>query len=290
MMNKKGKTLAELARMVGGDLAGDPEIVIDSLADITGAGAGQITFLVKGSQAASLAETDAAAVIVPLAVDSADKPLIRVKDPYMAAAVIQNSFLAKSFQATGISLKAHIGQDCQIPAATSIGPMVSIGDRVRLGERVTIYPGVVIGDDVKIGDDSILFANVTIYHSCTIGERVQIHSGTVSACHDLSDGGLAVALAEMALAGDIGAKIDERGENNPLLHAWLFGEDQARYLVTVTDGRAFCDAARQAGVAAEAIGLTGGDSLVLPGARSLALDDLRRAHEDWLPAYMQTIA
>ena len=179
MMNKKGKTLAELARMVGGDLAGDPEIVIDSLADITGAGAGQITFLVKGSQAASLAETDAAAVIVPLAVDSADKPLIRVKDPYMAAAVIQNSFLAKSFQATSISLKAHIGQDCQIPAATSIGPMVSIGDRVRLGERVTIYPGVVIGDDVKIGDDSILFANVTIYHSCTIGERVQIHSGTV---------------------------------------------------------------------------------------------------------------
>jgi phosphoribosylformylglycinamidine synthase len=120
--------------------------------------------------------------------------------------------------------------------------------------------------------------------------RAQIHNGTVSACHDLSDGGLAVALTEMALAGDIGATIDERGEDNPPLHAWLFGEDQARYLVTVTDGQAFCDTARQAGVPAEVIGLTGGDSLVLPGARSLALADLRGAHEDWLPAYMQTIA
>ena len=178
-MNTTGKTLAELAQMVGGDLVGDPEIVIDSLANLTAAGAGQITFLVKESQAASLVETKAAAVIVPLTVDNAEKPLIRVKNPYMAAAVIQNSFLAKSFQATGISLKAYIGQDCQIPAATSIGPMVAIGDRVRLGERVTIYPGVVIGDDVKIGDDSILFANVTIYHSCIIGKRVQIHSGAV---------------------------------------------------------------------------------------------------------------
>jgi UDP-3-O-[3-hydroxymyristoyl] glucosamine N-acyltransferase len=57
--------------------------------------------------------------------------------------------------------------------------MVAIGDRVKLGERVTIQPGVVIGDDVEIGDDSILYANVVIYHSCTIGARVQIHSGTV---------------------------------------------------------------------------------------------------------------
>jgi UDP-3-O-[3-hydroxymyristoyl] glucosamine N-acyltransferase len=178
-MNEKGKTLAELARMVGGDLVGDQEIVIESLADLASAGAGQITFLVKKSQAASLTETKAAAIIVPLAVDSADKPLIRVKDPYMAAAVIQNYFLQKPFQASGIHTTAHIGNDCNIPGAVSIGPMVAIGDRVKLGERVTIKPGVVVGNDVEIGDDSILFANVTIYHSCTIGKRVQVHSGTV---------------------------------------------------------------------------------------------------------------
>jgi len=116
---------------------------------------------------------------VPLAIDTADKPLIRVKNPYMAAAVIQNHFLQEPFQASSIHPTAHIGNDCIIPEAVYIGPMVVIGDRVKLGERVTIKPGVVVGDDVEIGDDSILFANVTVYHSCTIGKRVQIHSGTV---------------------------------------------------------------------------------------------------------------
>jgi UDP-3-O-[3-hydroxymyristoyl] glucosamine N-acyltransferase len=178
-MKTKGNTLAELARMVDGELAGNPEIVIDSLADLATAGAGQISFLVKQSEAASLAETKAEAVIVPLAIDTADKPLIRVKNPYMAAAVIQNHFLQEPFQATGIHATAHIGNDCIIPDAVSIYPMVAIGDRVKLGERVTIKPGVVVGDDVEIGDDSILFANVTVYHSCTIGKRVHIHSGAV---------------------------------------------------------------------------------------------------------------
>jgi len=178
-MTGNDRTLGELAKMVDGELIGDPQLVIKGLADIASAGDGQISFLVKESRAATLAESRAAAVIVPLAINTADKPLIRVKDPYLAAAIIQNSFLAKNFQATGISPKAHIGQDCRIPAATSIGPMVCIGDRVKLGDRVTIEPGVVIGDDVDIGNDSILFANVTIYHSCTIGARVQIHSGTV---------------------------------------------------------------------------------------------------------------
>jgi len=178
-MNEKSTTLAELAKMVDGDLIGDPKIIIDSLADLASAGDGQITFLVKESQSASLAETKAAAIIVPSAVDNPDKHLIRVKNPYFAAAIIQNYFLQKPFQASSIHSTAHIGQDCRIPAATSIGPLACIGDRVKLGERVTIQPGVVINDDVEIGSDSILFANVTIYHSCTIGARVQIHSGAV---------------------------------------------------------------------------------------------------------------
>src|SRR5690606_30973935 len=66
--------------------------------------------------------------------------------------------------------------------------------------------------------------------------RQQIQIGTLSACHDLSDGGLAVALAEMALASGCGADIAEGAgqPGNPPLAAWLFGEDQARYLVTTS--------------------------------------------------------
>ncbi len=178
-MSAKNITLAELARMVDGELHGDPDITIHGLADLDSATAGEIGFLVKAAHAEALGKSQGSAFIVPHAVSHKDKSLIKVTNPYHAAAVIQNFFLEKPFQATGISSKADIGSNCDISGEISIGPLVSIGDRVTLGKRVTLQPGVVIGDDVKIGDDCLIYANVTVYHSCTIGSRVVIHSGTV---------------------------------------------------------------------------------------------------------------
>lgn len=116
--------------------------------------------------------------------------------------------------------------------------------------------------------------------------RAQILDGRISAAHDLSDGGLAVALAEMALAGGIGATLDvlPRGP----AHAVLFGEDQSRYLLAAEPeaATAIRAAAAARGVAVEAIGVTGGESLNLPGEAPIALAEVRRAHESPLPAYM----
>src|SRR6202012_3275627 len=64
--------------------------------------------------------------------------------------------------------------------------------------------------------------------------RGMIHAGTATAVHDLSDGGLLVALAEMAMAGGIGARLDAAPEAT-VPHAYWFGEDQARYIVTVPE-------------------------------------------------------
>lgn len=115
----------------------------------------------------------------------------------------------------------------------------------------------------------------------------------VTACHDLSDGGLAVAVAEMALAGDMGATVAQPAggaEGELPLHAWLFGEDQARYLVTAPAGGeslgVVLEAARQAGVPAVCIGETGGSGLTLAAAATISLRSLRAAHEDWMPGYM----
>ncbi|MCA1951802.1 MAG: phosphoribosylformylglycinamidine synthase subunit PurL [Hyphomicrobiales bacterium] len=117
--------------------------------------------------------------------------------------------------------------------------------------------------------------------------RQLIEKGMVSAVHDISDGGLAVALAEMAIAGDLGADIQDFDPEVPK-HALFFGEDQARYLVT-------CDGATaaqiefhlgNAGVPAIFIGITGGDTLKLPGEEPISVSDLRAAHEGWLPGYM----
>lgn len=115
--------------------------------------------------------------------------------------------------------------------------------------------------------------------------RTLIQEGQVHACHDVADGGLLVAVAEMAMAGDIGVDL------TPLAAAGvgtLFGEDQGRYLLSVatTHAEAVLDRAAAAGISALRIGTVGGEALTgLPGGPIL-IATLKTAHEGWLPALM----
>ena len=115
--------------------------------------------------------------------------------------------------------------------------------------------------------------------------RSEIRAGRVAACHDLSDGGLFAAIAEMAMAGGRGIVLESLPEDLPR-DAYLFGEDQARYLIETQDPDAVLDAARAAGVPALVIGVVGGVSLTLPGAGAISVDALKAANEAWLPGYM----
>jgi phosphoribosylformylglycinamidine (FGAM) synthase-like enzyme len=116
--------------------------------------------------------------------------------------------------------------------------------------------------------------------------RKLIGEGHVTAVHDLSDGGLAVALAEMAMASGRGATLDTADGVAP--HAFWFGEDQARYVVTVKpDNLAdVVEAAQVAGVAAKRIGVVGGKALTLGAEAPIAVADLTARFESWLPDYM----
>ena len=118
------------------------------------------------------------------------------------------------------------------------------------------------------------------------GEFVRglIRDGLVTAAHDLSDGGLLVALAEMAMASRIGAVL-EAPPGIPA-HAFWFGEDQARYVVTAQDAEAVAQRAKAAGVPFLRLGATGGRALAIAGERPLPIGDLLSRFEDWLPAYM----
>ncbi len=114
--------------------------------------------------------------------------------------------------------------------------------------------------------------------------RGLIHDGLVTAVHDISDGGLLVALAEMAMAGRIGAVL-ERPSQVPT-HAFWFGEDQARYVVTAKDADAIIGRAQAAGVPLARLGATGGKVLAIANERPLPITDLVAQFETWLPAYM----
>ena len=106
----------------------------------------------------------------------------------------------------------------------------------------------------------------------------------MSAVHDLSDGGLAIALAEMAMAGGIGASVEIDGAE----HGFFFGEDQGRYVLSApsTASAALAEEAERLNVPLSRIGATGGQTLRLGGAAPLALAAMSEAYESWLPAYM----
>jgi phosphoribosylformylglycinamidine synthase len=117
--------------------------------------------------------------------------------------------------------------------------------------------------------------------------RSLILDGTASAVHDVSDGGLLVAIAEMAMASHIGAALDAAPDDTPA-HAFWFGEDQARYVVTVPAAKvdAVLERGRAASVPVWRLGVTGGKALSVAGERPLAVAGLRGTFEAWLPAYM----
>ncbi|MCA1442410.1 phosphoribosylformylglycinamidine synthase subunit PurL [Ensifer sp. IC4062] len=130
--------------------------------------------------------------------------------------------------------------------------------------------------------------HVDLAHERKVGDFVRglIEAGLASAVHDCSSGGLALAVAEMAMASAIGATIDAPAGHDPI--PVFYGEDQGRYVVTVAAGKldAVLERAKAAGVSLPVIGKTGGDAVKLGEARAVAINDLRAAHESWFPEYM----
>ncbi|MET0169273.1 MAG: AIR synthase-related protein, partial [Aliihoeflea sp.] len=132
---------------------------------------------------------------------------------------------------------------------------------------------------------------VDLDHERRAGDFVReaIRDGRVTSCHDVSDGGLAVAVAEMAMASGIGAAISlpTPGDSTPV----LFGEDQGRYILTVPRAdkqllREIVDAGAARGLVVASIGETGGRELQLPGTRAISVAELKARHESWFPEFM----
>jgi phosphoribosylformylglycinamidine synthase subunit PurL len=122
--------------------------------------------------------------------------------------------------------------------------------------------------------------------------RSAIRNGQVTSCHDISSGGLAITIAEMALASghgmDLSLESASQSSGQPL-HALLFGEDQARYVVTVPADLAnfVCMNAEGAGVPFRRLGTIAGDALKVDDRFAIPLRQLRDAHETWFPHYME---
>ncbi|MBI5874264.1 MAG: UDP-3-O-(3-hydroxymyristoyl)glucosamine N-acyltransferase [Deltaproteobacteria bacterium] len=176
----QNKTLKELARFVGGDIAGDENIAISDVAGIDNAGEGDITFIANPKYIAMIANAKASAFIVsPDVKAQAGKNFLYVKNPYLAFAKILALFNPPPLPYNGIHPDAYIHPTAKIGSSVSIYPHVFIGEDAVIGDRVSLYPGVFVGRGASIGDDTILYSNVSVRERCHIAKRVIIHCNSV---------------------------------------------------------------------------------------------------------------
>jgi len=173
------KTLNELAQLVGGEVVGDGEVKILGVAPIEEARKGEITFVAHPRYLPKLNQTEASAIIVSPKVSEADKPLLKVANPYLAFAKILQVYVHRPYESRGVDQRAWVSATTKLGEKVSVYPFVYVGDHAEIGDRVILFPGVFVGDNAVIGDDTLIYPNVSIYEGSRIGKRVILHSGVV---------------------------------------------------------------------------------------------------------------
>jgi UDP-3-O-[3-hydroxymyristoyl] glucosamine N-acyltransferase len=172
-------TVAELAKQLAGEVAGDAAATLTGFAQIDKAGAGDLTFAENAEYFAAAEASAATAIICGKDSASDKKILIRVTNPRVAFAKTLAIFFPEPKFAAGIHPSAVIAQSAQVDPTAHIGPHCTIGERVKIGANAVLQAGNFIGDDSVLGEATNLFPNVTIYSRTHIGRRVRIHAGTV---------------------------------------------------------------------------------------------------------------
>lgn len=190
LMRPKGRmhTLAELAELFQAKIMGDGSIKIDSVADITKAKAGELSFIYDIQYRDWLLKTQASVVCISsefekevMALQNENKAvnfLLHSNPRYLFAKICQVLYPIVSTY-TGIHPTAIIHPTANIGTGVTIEPHCVIGENTVIGENSLIKANTVIGTGVQLGRACIIHANVTIYDYCQLGNEVTIHSGTV---------------------------------------------------------------------------------------------------------------
>jgi UDP-3-O-[3-hydroxymyristoyl] glucosamine N-acyltransferase len=177
-------SLADIARLVNGQLYGHGDLQVTGAATIACAREGEITLADNPKLEPQLARCQASAVIVGNDFHPDDKPYIVVDDVHRAfAAVVQHFHPARPLQPVGVSPAAWVAPDAVIAEGTSIHPTAYVGHDVTIGPGTVIYPGVRIMNNCRVGGGVTIFPNAVLYENTIVGDRVNIHSGAILGAH-----------------------------------------------------------------------------------------------------------
>jgi len=173
-------SLGELAVRFGLKLQGEPTLMVDSVATLSHARAGSLSFLANSRYRRQLAVTRATAVLLTEA-DAAGCPVAALIDPnpYLAYSRIAALIHREPQVQPGIHASAVVAAGARVAASASIGPLCVIEENAEIGERVRIGPGCIVQHGVRIGADSHLISRVNLYAGVSIGQRCILHAGAV---------------------------------------------------------------------------------------------------------------
>jgi UDP-3-O-[3-hydroxymyristoyl] glucosamine N-acyltransferase len=175
-------TAQQIAEILNGEIVGNAEVEVNSLAKIEEGKKGDLCFLANEKYTPHIYTTKASIVIVNTSFISDTEitaTLIKVEDAYSSFSQLLELYNKMQFNELGVSKKSDIDENCSIGDAVFVGAFTSICEGVTIGNNVKIHPNCYIGKNVTIGDNSIIYPNVSIYHNCKIGGNNIIHSGVV---------------------------------------------------------------------------------------------------------------
>lgn len=173
------RSLGELARLVGGDLEGDPSLEIRGFASLESAGAGDLSFVAAERHLGAARRSAAAALIAPPGLDLAGRPAIRVVQPYAAVAAVVRVFFPEPAAAPGVHPTAHIADGARVAPTATVGAYAVIGEGSTIEDRAVLHPHVFVGPGCSVGAESVLHPHVVLRARVSLGRRVIVHPGSV---------------------------------------------------------------------------------------------------------------
>jgi UDP-3-O-[3-hydroxymyristoyl] glucosamine N-acyltransferase len=173
-------SLGELAVRFGLTLRGEPELKVRSVATLSRAEPGSLSFLANSHYRRQLQITRASAVLVN-AEDEARCPVAALvhPNPYLAYARIASLLHPTSSPTPGKHPSAVVSDRARIAASANIGPLAVVEENAQIGDRVLIGPGCIVQRGARVGADSVLVSRVNLYPGVTLGERCILHAGAV---------------------------------------------------------------------------------------------------------------
>lgn len=173
-------TLGEICALVGGELRGPADLVIEGAAPLGQAGPREITLIDRPERLNRVSPSEIAAAVVPKKVEAAPFPIIRVEDVHRAFGLIVSYFRPpRTHQRGGIHPQAIVSPTARIGPDVEIHPLAFIGDEVEIGEGSTIHAGVRILSGCRIGRHVTIFPNAVLYENTVVGDNCIIHAGAV---------------------------------------------------------------------------------------------------------------